>query len=100
MKRFVGDTIRRVSTGMGGCPLSFVWKNREFRVAEVLRQWQDFDYSPLAPKKDWRSRRHRNLFQIRTETNECFELSCDRGTKLDAPRHWILQTVLDDSSRP
>jgi hypothetical protein len=100
MKRFVGDTIRRVCTGMGGCPVSFVWKNREFRVAEVVRQWQDFDYSPLAPRKDWRSRRHRNLFQVRTETNETFELSCDRGTKLDAPRHWILQTVLDDASCP
>ncbi len=96
MKRFVGDTLRQVRTGKGGCPVSFIWKNREFRVVEVLKQWQDFDYSPLAPRKDWRSRRHRNSFQIRTETDECFELTCDRGTKLGAPQHWTLQTVLAD----
>jgi hypothetical protein len=101
MKRFVGEGLRDVRTEKGGCPVSFFWGGREYRVAEMLSQWHDFDYSRLAPKRDWRSRRHRNYYQIRTESGECFELYCDRGTKLGAPKHWVLAAVMErDGERP
>jgi len=57
----------RCAPEKGGSPVSFIWKNREFRVVEVLKQWQDLTTVLLRPGKDWRSRRHRNGFQIRTE---------------------------------
>jgi hypothetical protein len=99
MKLFVGDTLQNVQTEKGGCPVSFTWKNQEYRVKTLLKQWHDFDYSPLAPKRDWRSRRHRNYFQVETDFGECFELYCDRGTKLGAAKHWILHAVLIENER-
>ncbi len=95
MKRFIGESLRSVQTQKGGRPVSFSWNGREFRVVEVLKQWHDFDYSPLAPKRDWRTRRHRNYFQVRTDSGEWFELYCDRGTKLGAAKHWVLHAALD-----
>jgi hypothetical protein len=92
----VGDILLRVRTEMGGRPVSFQWKGRECRVTELLKQWQDFDYSALAPRRNWRTRRHRNYFQVRTETGGCYELYCDRGTKLVSPKHWVLQSVLEE----
>jgi hypothetical protein len=95
VNRFVGDTLHHVRTEKGGRPVSFEWKGRECRVIEMLKQWQDFDYSALAPRRNWRTRRHRNYFQVRTESGECCELYCDRGTKLGVQKHWILQTILE-----
>lgn len=99
MKRFIGDTLRNVQTEKGGTPVSFAWNNQKYRVKTLLKQWQDYHFSPLAPRKDWRSRRHRNYFQVETESGECFELYCDRGTKLGAPKHWVLQAALDADER-
>jgi hypothetical protein len=36
---------------------------------------------------------------VETESGECFELYCDRGTKLGAPKHWVLQAALDMDER-
>ena len=95
MKRFIGKPLKEVRQEVGGCPVSFSWNGREYRVAELVKQWQDFDYSPLAPRRDWRTRRHRNYYRVRTESGERFELTCDRGTKLGAPKHWVLQAMLE-----
>ena len=100
MNRFVGETIQKVVTEKGGRPVSFKWKDREYRVAELLKQWQDFDYSALAARRNWRTRRHRNYFQVRTESGGCFELYCDRGTKLNARKHWILMKILESNDVP
>jgi hypothetical protein len=100
MNRFVNGTLHQVITEKGGLPVSFKWKGREYRVVEWLKQWQDFDYSALAPRRDWRTRRHRNYFHVRTGSGECFELYCDRGTKLGAKKQWILQTILEKEAIP
>jgi hypothetical protein len=97
-KRFIGDKLTDVRTGEGGCPVSFSWGGREYRVGELLKQWQDYDYSPVAPRRDWRTRRHRNAFHVRAESGDCFELTCDRGTKLGALKIWTLQAVLEMDS--
>ena len=97
MTRFVGDTLHHVRTEKGGRPVSFEWKGRECQVIEMLKQWQDFDYRALAPRRNWRTRRHRNYFQVRTESGECYELYCDRGTKLVSPKHWVLQSVVEEN---
>jgi hypothetical protein len=95
IKRFIGQKLTDVRTGEGGCPVCFSWGGREYRVVELLKQWQDYDYSPLAPRRDWRTRRHRNAFHVRAESGDYFELTCDRGTKLGAPKIWTLQAVLE-----
>ena len=70
--------------------MKFDWDGEMFIVEKILKQWHDFDYNPISPKKNWRSRRHRNYFKVLTRSGRCFELYCDRGTKLDSIRHWVL----------
>jgi hypothetical protein len=96
MNHFIGCELKKVEMGKTGSPLSFRWNNDEFHVKKIIRQWQDFDYNHLSPKKNWRTRHHRNYFQIVTTTGDIFELYCDRGIHLDAPKHWILTRKLDD----
>ncbi len=96
MKRFICEPLGSVETEKGGVPVSFKWKSREFRVNSVLRQWQDYDFSPLVHKKTWRTRRHRNYFRVRTDSGADFEMYCDRGTKLDDKKHWVMAAELGD----
>jgi hypothetical protein len=94
VKRFICEPLKSVETEKGGVPVSFKWKNREYRVDSVLRQWQDYDYSSVALKKTWRTRRHRNYFRVRTDSGATFEIYCDRGTKLAAGKHWVMASEL------
>jgi hypothetical protein len=96
VKRFVCEPLSSVETEKGGVPVSFKWKDREYRVESVLRQWQDYDYSSVAVKKTWRTRRHRNYFHVRTDSGAAFEIYCDRGTKLAAGKQWVLSSELGD----
>lgn len=96
MRKFIGSALKKVEVGEGGLPLSFRWSDREYHVKKILKHWQDFDYSPLSPKKNWRSRRHRNYYKVVTETGEYFEMYCDRGTKLSAVRTWVLLRELEE----
>jgi len=75
---------------MGGRPIRFVWRNQKYQITRILREWHDFDFHPLAPRKNWRTRRHRNYFHVQTESGQCFELYCERGTKRDSAKRWIL----------
>ena len=95
MDKFLGDTLREVEVEKGGSPLSFCWDGQVYRIEKILKQWHDFDYSPLSPKKNWRSRRHRNYFRVATETGETFELYCDRGTRLGVRKTWVLVRELE-----
>jgi len=62
-------------------PDRFVWDGTEYRVEEIIAQWQDWGFSGGTTTKDWRSRRHRNCFHVRTTDGSEFELYLDRGTK-------------------
>jgi hypothetical protein len=90
MIRFIGKTLKQVKTTQGGEPQAFQWENETFLVEKIMKQWQDFDYSPLSHKKNWRTRRHRNVYQVSTPSGRCFELYCDRGTKLGSRKQWVL----------
>lgn len=90
LDRFIGKKLNQVHIDSDKHLVSFKAGSSSFKVKKILRQWQDYDYGPLAPKRDWRSRRHRNYYRILTETGQCFELYCDRGTRLETPKEWIL----------
>lgn len=89
-KQLIAETLSSIKTELGGRPMGFVWRNRKYKVIRILREWHDFDFSPLAPRKNWRTRRHRNHFQVQTDSGACFELYCERGTKLESKKRWVL----------
>jgi hypothetical protein len=90
MTQFIDKELKRVQTVKGGEPQAFEWEGHVFQVESILKQWQDFDHSPLSPQKNWRTRKHRNVYQVLTQTGRSFELYCDRGTKMESRRHWVL----------
>ncbi len=97
--RFLSQKIQRVDFDSGKNLVSFKLGSRLYRVVKILKQWQDYDYSPLAPKRDWRSRHHRNYYRIIVDTGQCFELYCDRGTSLKSPKSWVLiREIIDDET--
>ena len=75
-------------------PSAFVWRGEEYTVAEVVHAWPDWGFAQGAMQRNWRSRRHRNYFRVRTTSGEVYELYLDRGTK---PGHqvWYLYQQLD-----
>lgn len=63
-------------------PISFCHNSRRYDIEEILDDWQDWGFSGGAPrKKDWRMRRHRNCYLVRTVSGEVFEIYHDRGIK-------------------
>jgi len=71
-----------------------VWRGRPYATAEIERAWQDHGHPAGVKKPSWRTRRHRNYFEIRTTTAERFRIYLDRGTKREAPRVWVLERRL------
>jgi len=74
-------------------PVSFKWRNEEFRIEEILKSRQDWGFPAGAPKKKtWILRRHRNYYKVRTECGRVFEIYMDRKT----PQHtWVLYRELE-----
>jgi hypothetical protein len=74
-------------------PISFKWRNEEFRIEKIQKSWQDWGFPAGAPrKKNWRLRRHRNYFRVRTDGGRIFEIYMDRKTPRPA---WVLYRELD-----
>lgn len=74
-------------------PIAFSWRGKKYLVSEVIESWQDWGFGTCQiKKKNWRLRHHRNYFLVRTDSNEVFKLYYDRGTKIGAPRAWVLLT--------
>jgi hypothetical protein len=69
-------------------PKTFVWREKRYAVAEVIKAWQDW-HTPAFAKhaQGWMHRRHLNCFIVRTTDHQVFELYFDRGF---GKRDWIL----------
>lgn len=87
---FLSEEISMLATSEGGDPIRFCWRGSEHVVVEVLVSWQDWGFSPVAAKRDWKNRRHRNYYQVETDTGWLATLYFDRGFKPSHPRKWIL----------
>lgn len=92
---FVGKEITVLETGEGGDPVRFRWRDVEHRVVEVLHRWQDWGFSPVAHKKDFKSRRHRNYYEVRTDRGFHGLVYVDRGVKPANPKTWILYEIYE-----
>ena len=92
--RFLDAHIEVRTGGEPSRPLEFRWQDRPHTIVEILHQWTDWGFAPGAPQRNWRSRRHRNYYRVRTGQNEVFEIYLDRGTK-PGRETWILFQQLD-----
>ena len=87
---FLSEEITMLETSEGGHPVLFRWRDVEHKVTEITRQWQDWGFSTTTHKKDFKSRRHRNYYEIRTDQNFHGLLYFDRGVKPSNPRIWVI----------
>ncbi|MBI5869022.1 MAG: hypothetical protein HZB43_12180 [candidate division Zixibacteria bacterium] len=92
--QFISEQIRVATDGEIKQPVSFVWKGTEYQVTEILLSWFDWGFPPGASQRDWRTRRHRNYYRVRTNTGELFELYLDRATP-SGNSEWFLYQRLD-----
>ena len=85
--RFIGQKIDVVTREEEPVPVSFTWKEREYHITTIVRTWQDHGFSQAAPVRNWRSRRHRNVFVVETDSGEHFQIYLDRGS---GRKQWYL----------
>jgi len=97
MSRFIDDRIDVVMEGTVRQPKSFVWQGRNFQVVEILHAWSDWGFSLAATRRNWRTRKHRNYYRIRTEDERIFEIYLDRGTKPGRESWYVFQEFSPDS---
>ena len=91
---FVGEEIAvREGDGVKG-PVRFEWRGRAYQMHEILSAWQDHGQPVTLRRPNWRTRRHRNYFDVRTESGERFRIYLDRGTKKSARWRWVMERKL------
>ncbi len=88
---FVGEEIEVVEgDGLKG-PMRFRWRGRAYETAEIENAWHDRGQPQGVMHPSWLTRRHRNYFDLRTTTGERLRVYLDRGTKMSAPRKWVVE---------
>ena len=92
---FFSEKIEVFTEGKLKEPKRFIWKDKEYRIKEVLQNWADWGFPPGSPKKkNWRLRHHRNYYKIKTGDDEIFEIYFDRKTKKEEGE-WVLYRKLN-----
>ena len=82
MPEFISEEIEVRFAHQPGPPTSFVWRGREYAIVEVTMMRRALDF-----RKPWFRRRHRDIYQVRVESGEAFELYFVRGP---GRKHWVL----------
>lgn len=77
--KFIGQSIDVTTDGEVKEPVSFTWKGRDYDIEEILLSWMDWGFPQSASQRDWRNRRHRNYYRVRTTSGQIFEIYHDRG---------------------
>jgi hypothetical protein len=94
--RFISEPIQVEATGTIRQPQSFTWRGEQYRITEIILAWMDWGFPSGSSQKDWRSRRHRNYFRVRTESGEVFELYNERAAA-GPTNAWYLYQQLDST---
>jgi hypothetical protein len=93
MPEFYSEKIEVARDGKTKNPVSFVWRDKEYKIKEVIASWPDYSFPTSgAKRKRWWQRRHRNYYRVLTEEDFVFELYFDRGAK---EPEWILYAKLE-----
>ena len=95
LMQMYSEKIEVTCKGEPSMPVSFRWRDGEFRIERIVRSWQDWGFPPGSPKrKDWRLRRRRNYFKVCTDDGRIFEIYMDRKSPEPA---WVLYRELGES---
>lgn len=94
MPRFIGENIEVETAGEVKQPVAFTWRGKHYAITEVIASWFDWGFSAATKQKDWRTRRHRNYFRIRTDSGDVCEMYLDRPPA-SAEGDWVLYQILD-----
>jgi hypothetical protein len=93
-ERFVSEPIRLLTgDGVSG-PEAFIWRGERFSVTRLLRRHHDFGSPMTVSKPSWRTRRHRNVFDVELEDGRKARIYLERGTKRSDKRVWVLERFL------
>ncbi len=85
---YIGEAIEVETAGDVAEPVSFRWRGHSYDIDEVVLDWFDWGFSAGAQQRDWKSRRHRRYYRLRTRTDEVFEIYRDRQS-LEAGGEWV-----------
>lgn len=87
-EEFIGEKIDVIYDKEKFIPVSFVWKNKEYKIVEIIKSYFDWRFPQTAPpRKDWRMRRHRNCYLVKTEDGQIFNIYLDRAR---GRRDWVI----------
>ncbi len=96
--KFFGQEIQVTAGGDVKVPTAFKLADHEYLISEIVQEWQDHSFGPMAlgHRNRWWQRRHRNYYLVKTSEGELFEIYYDRGTNLKHPefKKWILHRQL------
>ena len=93
MSEFYSEKIEVVLDQKTKIPVSFVWKNKESKIKDIIACWPDYsDSKSGAKRKRWWQRRHRNYYRVLTDEDQVFEIYFDRGSKEE---EWIMYAKLE-----
>ncbi len=94
MPTLICEKIEVQCEGVPAKPVSFIWRKKEYRILAVKHSWHDWGFARSAPKKDWRTRRHRSYFHVQVDDRRVFEIYLDRARR-GSPM-WILHKILSE----
>ena len=80
--RFIDEEIEVRFAQKPGPPTSFIWHGREYGILEIEKAYRRLDF-----KRAWWRRRHRDYYQVKTDTGQVFEIYFHRGP---GKRYWVL----------
>ena len=84
--RFIDEEIEVRFAQKPGLPTSFIRHGREYEIVEIEKEYRRLDF-----KRPWWQRRHRDYYQVKTDTGRVFEIYFNRGP---GKRYWILYKEL------
>lgn len=91
--RFVSESIQvHEGDGVSG-PSTFTWRGHRLTVRRVVSRLHDYGSPATAAKPDWRTRRHRNVFDVELDDGRRARIYLERGTKLRDRRTWVLERI-------
>jgi hypothetical protein len=91
--RFIDEPIEVTVSGTVREPAAITWRGAGYAVDEILNAWSDWGFPQGAVRRNWRTRRHRNYFRVRTSDGRIFEIYLDRGTKPGREAWFLLREL-------
>ena len=91
--KFIGQKISVTTDGAIKEPQAFTWRNKEHHVDEIILSWMDWGFPQGASQHDWKNRRHRNFYRVRTTSGEVYEIYHDRGPAGEGGDWYLFQQL-------